>query len=120
MKQQEKGYALIDTLIAAAIAAGVVITVAQGLAIAARSTNATKSLNNVVNEAEIVASRLEAGLRRDTDLLEGLSNWTVASAPYQLIDARRTNNETQLTRYVLTHQQHPAFSFERIVLTEAR
>lgn len=119
MRRQQKGYALIDALIAAAIAAGVVVTVAQSLAVAARSTNATKSLNTVVNEAEIVAARLAAGVRRDRELLEGLSGWTVESSPYQLTDRRRADHEAELIRYVLTHDQNPALSFERIVLSGA-
>ena len=120
MKLSEKGYALIDTLIAAAIAAGVVITIAQGLSIAAKSASTTKSLNTVVSEAEIVAARLEAGLRLESGLLDGLSDWAVTSSPYSISETGRINNETQLVRYVFTHQEQPEFLFERIVLSEER
>lgn len=120
MRRAQKGYALLETLIAAAIAAGVVVTIAQSLAIAARSAGATKSLNAVITEAEIVAARLEAGVRRDADLLEGLSGWTITSSPYQATTERRAGNEARLMLYVVSHEQGPAFSFERIVLSEGR
>lgn len=120
MRRKQKGYALIDTLIAAAIAAGVAVAIGQSLAVVARSASAAKSLNAVVSDAEIIAARLDAGIRSDAALLDGLSGWTVARSVYQPEDVQGASQEARMTRYAVAHQAEPAFSFQRIVLSEAR
>jgi len=119
MRARQGGYALIETLIAAVITAGVVVVVAQSLAVVARTAGATKSLNAVVSEAEMIAARLDAGLYGETDLLAGASGWTIQSAPYEPVERRRANTGAQLRLYTFTHEQRPAFSFQRIILREA-
>lgn len=119
MSKRQEGYALIETLIAAAVAAGVVVVVAQSLAIVARAAGTAKSLNAVVSEAEMIAARLEAGVYREADLLAGASGWTIQSAPYEPVARRRAGGRAQLRLYTVTHEERPGFSFQRIILREA-
>ena len=70
--RRQKGYALTDALIAAAIAAGVAVTAAQSLGVAARSAKSAKDLSAVISEAETINARIDAGLENNA-LLEGFS-----------------------------------------------
>ena len=116
-KAGEKGFALMDAVIAAAIAAGATVAAAQALGVAARSAKSAQALNAVISEAEIIAARLDAGLSGD-ELTEGLNGWTVIVAPYSFGDRRPGETEARPLRILATHETNPAFSFERIVIAE--
>ena len=113
----EKGFALTDALIAAAVAAGVAGAAAQGFAAAARASGEAKSLNAVIDEAEILSARLDAGLQGRA-LTEGLDGWVIESASYAVDGERRTASGTSLARITMTHEGDPYFFFERIILSK--
>lgn len=119
MTRDQKGFALTDALIAAAIAAGVAVTAAQSIGVAARSARSAKELSTVVSEAEIINQRINAGLR-DEALLQGFAGWTIESSVFKIVVAQGTRNENQPQLYVLTHSEHPIYSFERIVIEAAQ
>lgn len=119
MTDSQKGFALTDALIAAAIAAGVAVTTAQSIGIAARSARSARDLSAVVGEAEIINTRFGAGLREDV-LLDGFAGWTIESENI-LIEVRRgSRNQAKPQLYRFTHSEQPVFSFERIAIEAAQ
>jgi len=121
MSSGEKGFALIDALIAAVIAAGVAISCAEGLGVASRTVVAANALDRTIIEAEIIDARLDAGISREK-LLDGLPGWKKTEEPFvAAIETgsptieRRIPYDAQLIRIV--HVTSPPFSFERIVIT---
>lgn len=119
MTRDQKGFALTDALIAAAIAAGVAVTAAQSIGVAARSARSARELSAVVSEAEIINERINAGLRDDA-LLDGFTGWTIEDAPFDIALSIGARNETQPVIYVVTRNAPPAFSFERVVIEEKK
>lgn len=117
MSTRQRGYALSDALIAAAISAGVAITTAQSLGIAARGSQATNDLEEVVSDAEIIAARLDAGVAQPA-LLKGFKDWEVQSNLIELDNDSPLPTTLQLRRIKVTYRNTPEFSFERIVLSE--
>lgn len=113
----EKGFALTDALIAAAVAAGVAGAAAQGLAAAARASAEAKSLNTVVTEAELLSARLDAGLQ-GAALTDGLDGWTVEQSPYAVGGEPLATSGARLALMTMTHTDDPDFSFERIILSK--
>jgi len=121
MSSGEKGFALIDALIAAVIAAGVAISCAKGLGVASRTKAAADTLDRTIIEAEIIDARLDAGIDREK-LLDGLPDWKKTEEPFvavigsdQRIIERRIPYDAQIIRIV--HATSPPFSFERIIIT---
>lgn len=110
----EKGFALTDALV---VAAGVAGAAAQGFAAAARASGEAKSLNAVIDEAEILSARLDAGLQ-GVALTEGLDGWVVERSSYAVDDVRLAASGTRLARITMTHGGDPHFSFERIILSK--
>ena len=115
--ERQKGYALTDALIAAIIAASVAVVVAQSLGVAARSIRTSKELNVVVQEAEIITSRLNAGMPQDK-LITDLPDWKITASPYEIILDGKELDDTDFTLITLTHSGPPSFSFDRIIITE--
>ena len=116
--QGQKGYALTDALIAAAIAAGVAVTAAQSLGVAARSAKSAKDLGTVISEAETINARIDAGLE-DHALLEGISGWEITRGDITLAMDDGAMRDTEPRLLILSHQQAPRFSFERLVIEKA-
>lgn len=116
--QDQKGYALTDALIAAAIAAGVAVTAAQSLGVAARSAKSAKDLSAVISEAETINARIDAGLR-DHALLEGVTGWEITRDEITLALDDGALRDTEPRLFVVSHQQPPRFSFERLVIEKA-
>ena len=119
MTDGQKGFALTDALIAAAIAAGVAVTAAQSIGIAARSARSARDLSAVVSEAEIINTRFGVGLREDA-LLDGFSGWTIESENLQIDVSQGGRNQATPLLYKFTHSEQPVFSFERIAIEAAQ
>lgn len=119
MTASQKGFALTDALIAAAIAAGVAVTAAQSIGIAARSARSARELSIVVSEAEIINTRFGAGLRENM-LLDGFSGWTIESENLEIAVSQGARDQAKPQLYRFTHSEQPIFSFERIAIEAAQ
>lgn len=76
----QQGFSLPEVLIAAAIAAGVVATAAQAISFAVRLNAAAALSEKRLNEAEVIVSRVKAGMD-DADALEGFKHWRLSREP---------------------------------------
>ncbi len=117
--RRQKGFALTDALIAAAIAAGVAVTAAQSIGIAARSARNSKELSAVISEAEIINARIDAGMRNEA-ALHGLTGWTIESTNFDTIASQGARDDARPRLYSINHAEPPIFSFERVVVEAAR
>ncbi|GJL95264.1 MAG: hypothetical protein DHS20C05_16690 [Hyphococcus sp.] len=114
-EEHQKGFALTDALIAAAIAAGVAVTAAQSISMAVRSVQKAKEINRVIDDAEIIDARMEAGLRGSA-LLAGLEGWVLASSPYTPDDTS-PDKAAAFIKITATHAAPPAYSIDWVVNT---
>ena len=76
----EAGYALVEALVAAAIAAGVLAAAATGLGATIRGARAADAATFALLEAETIAARLRVGMN-DSDVLAGFPDWTLERRP---------------------------------------
>lgn len=76
-RRHQNGFSLPETLIAAAIAAGVVAAAAQSISASVRLLRAVEREQRALSEAETISARLLSGMS-DEDALEGFAAWTIA------------------------------------------
>lgn len=81
-KRAQCGYSLAETLIAAAIAAGILASATSALGGATRLSTRGGEQAQILGEAKIIAARLDAGMDED-DILSGLSGWRLERRPYR-------------------------------------
>ena len=116
MKHQ-KGFALPDALIAAAIGAMVAVSAAEGLGVAVRSARAAEEMERVVAEGETIAARLRAGLT-NPDALAGLSGWRLETAPYVVAGINSKKEGPKLSLVTASHDAKPSFEFQLVLLDD--
>lgn len=74
---RQAGFSLAETLIAAAIAAGLVAATTQSISASVRLASAVDREQRLVSEAQTIAARLRVGID-DAGALEGFDGWTIA------------------------------------------
>lgn len=115
-RQSQRGFSLVESLIAAAIAAGVIAAAAQSIAVSVRLNRATAERAALLNEADTIAARLRAGLD-DRAALEGFDQWTIDRAAYA--ESRR-NEEAYFDLVTVASTRGGDFSFALLAPSAAR
>lgn len=77
LRRCQEGFSLPETLIAAAIAAGVVAAAAQSISASVRLSRAVEREQRALSDAETITARLLSGMS-DEDALKGFTAWTIA------------------------------------------
>lgn len=114
-RENARGFALPDALIAAAIAAAVAVAVAHGLGVAARSARSAEEFEAVVADAETIAARLRARMPAD-EVLREFSNWRIEASPYEMRAAEGGEVIVDGVRLRAVHDGPPSFQFETILV----
>lgn len=78
---RQRGYALPETLIAAAIAAGVLTATASAMGGLIRLDGAATERARALQDTSIIAARLRAGMN-DAQVLAGFDGWRLERAPF--------------------------------------
>lgn len=78
---RQRGYALPETLIAAAIAAGVLTATASAMGGLIRLDGAATERARALQDVAIIAARVRAGMN-DAQVLEGFDGWRLERAPF--------------------------------------
>ncbi|MEQ8176935.1 MAG: prepilin-type N-terminal cleavage/methylation domain-containing protein [Amphiplicatus sp.] len=115
-RQGQRGFSLVESLIAAAIAAGVIAAAAQSIAVSVRLNRATAERAALLNEADTIAARLRAGLDDDA-ALAGFDRWTIERAPYA--ESRRSD-EAYFDLVTVASARDADFSFALLAPSAAR
>jgi type II secretory pathway pseudopilin PulG len=76
----EDGYALTETLVAAAIAAGVVVATMTGMAQTLRSAHRADSSQQAFLEAQNISARLRSGIP-SAQVAEAYPDWSIVISP---------------------------------------
>ena len=116
------GYSLIEVLIAAVIAAGVVSAAAGAVGEAARLKARASTLNELAETAATLTARLRAGFS-DEETLKGFKDWTIERAPYKASqEASLVDGEglPAFERVTLKAKGERPYAIELIVLRRAR
>lgn len=119
MPERERGFALTDTLIAAAIAAGVAISCADGLGAASRTATAANQLDQLINEAQVIKARLSAGIT-DEAVFDGLPDWSKTEELFEPKVERENRLPYDTRIFRITRETPPTYSFDYIIITEAQ
>ena len=109
----QKGFALTEALVAAAISAGVFAAAVSLLAGVSRLAARANQLNAVAEEAQLISTRLDGGFD-ESQLLEGLNDWRLDRSPYRIPNDSLGSAGLQLARYEFTRTDDPSVLFERI------
>lgn len=115
MTDRQRGFTLIEALIASMIAA-LAISAAYGLmSQSSILANRAADAKIRVSEAKRIHARVRAGAP-DSALLEGLSDWSMSVEPYEVGDVRSSKTDDGgLKRYTFTHVSDRQARFESVV-----
>ena len=78
--QSEQGYALMEALVALAIAAGMLVATMSGLAEASKAARQANAMQQALTEARNIEARLRTGLSQ-TELAERYPDWQIELRP---------------------------------------
>lgn len=118
-KARQRGFSLPETLIAAAIVAGVVAAAAQSISASVRLSNRVNEEQAFVGEAQAITARLRAGMT-DRQALQGFDHWSIKrdkvppfnagdASPFDRITLTREGREQEaIALWAPTAQQEPA------------
>lgn len=112
--QSEQGYALIEALVALAIAAGLVVATMSGLAESSKGARQADALQQALTEARNIEARLRTGLPQ-TELAVRYPDWQIELHPVDRPVDPRTG--AVLTAAILSRPDIPALDI-RFVYVE--
>ena len=113
LKNHEQGFALVEVLIATAIAAMVAASIATGLSLSLRGARAVEQKAQQLEQATTILARLKSGMDEKA-ALAGFDQWKVEITPIIAEPQRRT--DTELREIVLQHQQYKNTPYTTLII----
>lgn len=113
MTRSQRGYALTETLIAAAIAAGVAASTTSMTYSAVRLTNTSKAHSDLLADAHNITARLRAHEPLAT-IEKDYTTWSIIMS--DVLQEIKNANSAKLITYNIKHDQEAEFEFEIVTL----
>lgn len=111
--KQQDGFAMMEVIIAAAIAAMVAIAITGGLSTALRGDRSIEQRALQLEEAQTIFARVTAGMD-ERQSLQGFEGWTLSFSP--LAQDKRSSFRASLVHVTLHHTSSPNRKIETIIM----